>query len=317
MRTKNKLNLGVALCLAVAAIGLVFSYAKKHRQISKANTSQTIPELNESEVNDPDVLGTSVTAPLLPVPTGKNVRIPILMYHHIGIPDPKDSMPDLFVSPTDFESQLKYFKDQGYETITMQLAYDSLVSGMPLPPKPIIFTFDDGYKDNFTNAVPILQKYGDIGTFAIATELLGRPGYGVWGDVLGAHNQGMEIVSHTENHLDLASQVYSEADLRREIFGSKKILEDKLGVSVNFFVYPYGKYNDKVMALVKEAGYKIGLTTAFGFYINDKTLLATPRVRVHGTGGLEKLKKIFEPPAVSPAGLVDRKSRTGSGQTNP
>ncbi len=225
---------------------------------------------------------------------GKSIRVPILMYHHVG--EAIDTAgTDLTVSAADFESEVKYFSDQGYHTVSLEQVYNSLINGTALPDKPIVFTFDDGYKDVFVNAIPILQKYGYTGSFAIATELLGRNTYAVWDDVINASKLGMEIVSHTENHLDLTNPIYSDDDLNREIFGAKKVLEDHLGTPVDFFVYPYGKHNEKVEKLVADAGYKLALSTAFGMYVNDQPLLTTPRFQVHGGAeSFEKLKRVFE-----------------------
>jgi peptidoglycan/xylan/chitin deacetylase (PgdA/CDA1 family) len=238
-----------------------------------------------------------------PIPSnldlGKSAKVLVLMYHHVGDLSIEKrqrdhTASDLTVSPTDFESQIKYFRDQGYKSITVQKLYDHLNTGEALPAKPIIFTFDDGYADVFANAIPTLQKYGYIGSFAIATELLGRPSYGVWDNVVAADRASMEILSHTENHLDLTSPVYSAADLRREIFGAKEILESKLGHPVNFFVYPYGHYNAHIEDLLDKAGYKMAFTTKFGTVMRSKTMLSEPRVRIHGINGLEKFRKLVE-----------------------
>lgn len=223
----------------------------------------------------------------------KAIRVPILMYHHVG-PLLNPSATDLTVSPTDFEAQVQYFKNLGYQSVTLQQVYDALENKAILSSKPIVFTFDDGYKDVFENAIPILQKYNYSGTFAIATDLLGRPSYAVWDDVIAAQKAGMEIVSHTQNHLDLTNPIYSAADLYREIFDSKILLEQKLGIPVDFFVYPYGRSNQKVVDLVQQAGYKMAFTTAYGQEMRANALLNEPRVRVHGQDGLAKLKKIFE-----------------------
>jgi len=229
------------------------------------------------------------------------VRVPILMYHHVGFLANTDQgikydqiAEDLTVSPADFEAQVIYLKDGGYQTVSLHQVYNALVKDEKLPPKSIVFTFDDGYKDVFVNAIPILQKYGLSGTFAIATELLGRPSYAVWDDVIAAKNDGMEIVSHTENHLDLTNSIYSQDDLHREIFGSKQILEQKLATPIDFFVYPYGHHNPRVEQMVKDAGYKMAFGTAYGLDVSENNLFAEPRVRVHGQDGLEKLKRILE-----------------------
>ncbi len=233
------------------------------------------------------------------VPLGQQqqgLRVPILMYHHVGPLLAHDPVArDLTVGPEDFEQQVIYFTNLGYHAVTIKQIYDSLNDGAPLPSRPIAFTFDDGYQDVFTYAVPVLKKYHLVGSFAIATELLGRPNYAVWDNILAAQRQGMEIISHTENHLDLSWAKYSDDDLRREIFGSKQVLEKKLGHPVDFFVYPYGHHNAKVEELVREAGYKMALTTDYGLKIAETHLLTEPRVRVHGQDGLAKLKKIFSP----------------------
>lgn len=225
----------------------------------------------------------------------RNIYLPVLMYHHVGetknLTNALDI--DLTVTPSDFEQQIEYFEKQGFVSISVTKAAELLESGKGIEEKYVIFTFDDGYSDVFINAVPILIKYGFIGSFAIATDLLGRPGYANWDQVKAASEVGMEIISHSRNHLDLTSTKYSEQDLQREIFQSKEILEEKLGVSIEAFVFPYGRYNDRVVELTRQAGYKIAFTTNFGDKINTSTALTSPRIRVHGQNGLEKLKKIM------------------------
>jgi peptidoglycan/xylan/chitin deacetylase (PgdA/CDA1 family) len=306
----NKKNLKVGAVLLVLVLGFFLLIGDKFTRNSKPQTikhaaQNVLPELNPINKATAD-------APKTPTSLGqtisvsRTIRVPVLMYHRIGVPpDPASS--DLTVSVSDFEGQIKYFKSLGYESVSLQQVYTALTQGTKLVSKPIVFTFDDGYKDAFDNAVPILLKYGYTGSFAIATELLGRPTYAVWDDVIAAHKAHMEIVSHTENHLDLRNPVYSESDLHREIFDSKNILEAKLGVPVDFFVYPYGRYDEKVLDLVKQAGYKMAFTTAYGTELSYDRLLVEPRVRVHGQNGLEKLKNIFSPQI----------KHTGSVQTNP
>jgi peptidoglycan/xylan/chitin deacetylase (PgdA/CDA1 family) len=223
-------------------------------------------------------------------------HLPILMYHHVGyIANSQDQGAyDLTVSPEDFEKQVQYFVERGFHAVTIKQAYEAATAGAQLPEKPVVFTFDDGYQDVFDYALPILRKNGFAGSLAISTELLGRPGYATWDEVVAVSREGNEILSHTENHLDLSNSVYSDDDLNREIAGSKKDLEEKLGMPVDFFVYPYGKYNGKIVGLLNEVGYKMALTTGFSLQINKNSLFSTGRVRVHGQNGLEKIRKILE-----------------------
>jgi len=296
----------VFLTLAPAkAYHINLHWPAKHNSIAAATNSLSITVPNPNPI--------AVSTNLNPLPQSEEqdvavpqanadhaLYVPVLMYHHVGeistqerARDPIAS--DLTVSPSDFEAQVAYFHDRGFHSITMAQLYAALKNGSNLPSKPIIFTFDDGYKDVFVNAVPILQKYGYTGSFAIATELLGRPTYAVWSDVAAADKAGMEILSHSENHLDLTNKIYSEEDLHREIFDSKTVLESHLGHTVDFFVYPYGHYNYHVGELVAEAGYKMAFTTNYGVWIGKTNLVSEPRVRVHGVDGLSKLKSIFQP----------------------
>lgn len=265
----------------------VASFFTKPAAISSSNTNTDVIKQNPTTIFVPS----SVQAASVPP---KLLEVPILMYHHVGELDGSDSVArDLTVSREDFIKQVKLLKNLGYQTVSLAEVYAALENGNQLPPKPIVFTFDDGYQDVFDNAVPVLLANGYIGSFAIATELLGRPTYAEWADVIEARNLGMEIVSHSENHLDLTSKIYSEADLEREIVGSKKLLEEKLNTKIEFFVYPYGKQNLHVEELVARAGYKMALTTAFAHEVSLPNLFITGRVRVHGVDGLARLEKIF------------------------
>lgn len=221
------------------------------------------------------------------------VVVPVLMYHHVGrVNDPAAA--DLTVSAADFESEVKFFKDLGYSSVSLNQVYEALRNGTSLPNKPIVFSFDDGYVDVFENAVPILKKYEFNGIIAIPTELIGKEGYASWDQIKKAKGMGMEFASHTENHIDLTSLKYSDAEIEKEITNSKRVLEYKTGDLVEFFVYPYGKFNQKIENLISQAGYKMAFTTAYGMALSDSQLLTEPRVRVHGQNGLEKLKLIFE-----------------------
>jgi peptidoglycan/xylan/chitin deacetylase (PgdA/CDA1 family) len=278
------------LVLALLIIAGLFLFSRQKPAATPPAQTPTNPVVNAIQ---------SLPADQKPV-VQTSIQAPILMYHHVG--DSLNTESDLTVSSKEFETQVQYFQDLGYTSVSLAEVYNAVELGGVLPAHPIVFTFDDGYKDVFTYAVPILQKHGFIGTFAIATELLGRPGYAVWDDVIAAQKMGMEIVSHSENHLDLTNSIYSDVDLRREIFDSKTLLEHALGVPIDFFVYPYGRYNAKVEQMVKDAGYKLALTTAYGIYVSPSSLFETSRVRVHGQDGLEKLKKVFEKsPRIAPA----------------
>ncbi|MGE5392589.1 MAG: polysaccharide deacetylase family protein [Candidatus Saccharibacteria bacterium] len=281
-----------AFCLSVILLAGSFVYAGR--------PSRFVLSSPQPEHNAPVIAGAVVSPqPAAPVlaPAADSLHVPVLMYHHVGlVADNADALDrDLTVSPSDFQAQVDYFKGKGYTAVTLKQVLAAAEGKGSLPRRPIVFTFDDGWKDVFENAVPILKQEGWIGSFAVATSLLGRPGYAQWDDVAAARDQGMEIISHSENHLDLTSRVYSKEDLERETLGAKRLLEEKLGQPVIAYVYPYGKYDQETVNLVRDAGFRMALTTKYGQYVRKEGLLEIPRVRVHGQDGLEKLRKIFEP----------------------
>ncbi len=171
------------------------------------------------------------------------------------------------VAPKTFEMQMKYLKDHGYHPITLNSLFENIKNQKTLPEKPVVLTFDDGWKNQYTNALPILEKYGYTASFAIVTNLRGG-GYMSWDDVKSLHAKGFEISSHSENHFNLTK--ISDEKLKIEIEGSKKILEEKLGAPVTTFVYPYYAHNQKVMDAVESARY-LGARAGWGKFQNDST----------------------------------------------
>ena len=258
------------------------------------------------------------------------LRLPILMYHHIDTLEHTKSSDkigiDLRVSPIVFEEQLKHLKAQNYNSITSQDLGNYLGGNFKLPDNPIMLTFDDGYKDNFAKAFPLLQKYGFKGDFAIITGLVGTNEYMSWGDIETISKAGMGISSHTVNHCylspsypsykskkpikninldnlndkNLCSKSGSGEDLNtgqvfQELNQSKVTLESKLGIIITQIVYPYGHYNSQVEELAKKAGYKFATTVEpeRNKTIDLDHLFATPRIRIHGQQD-GKLEGFFE-----------------------
>src|SRR5579884_2934635 len=161
-------------------------------------------------------------APILPplTPVQKTVSVPILMYHHISLPltqSPLDQ--SLAVSPTMFKAHLNYLKTQGFHSITFNQLFDALYYGVSLPEKPVILTFDDGYDDAYTNAYPMLKAQGFSGMFYIITGKVGWKGQATWPQLREMLRNGMQMGSHTINHLDmgqvmLSSQIKAQEELQ-------------------------------------------------------------------------------------------------------
>lgn len=215
-----------------------------------------------------------------------SVRIPILMYHYIDTaPANADAVRrDLSVSPAAFIEQVRYLRQNGYETITLAALLDHLESGTPLPPKPIVLTFDDGYDNSYSQAYPVLRSYGFTGVFFVLTDLLGQPGYATWPQITEMSQNGMDIQAHGRTHADLA--ISSAEDVTWQITGSRAALEEKLGRPVQFYCYPSGHYTARTVALLRAQGFRAAVTIAYGATHTLAGAFELDRVRVRGTDTL-------------------------------
>jgi peptidoglycan/xylan/chitin deacetylase (PgdA/CDA1 family) len=168
---------------------------------------------------------------------------------------------NLTVSPADFTAQLQYLADNGYHTITLEDLYHYLFDGRALPEKPVILTFDDGYRDAYEVVLPLLQQYGFVGTFFIFTAPVDAedPSYLNWPMVEEMSWVGMEIAAHGRDHVSMAGRSYDS--LVDEMYGAKLALESHIGRPVNFFCYPYGDYDTTAISVLQSAGYWGAVTT--------------------------------------------------------
>lgn len=207
------------------------------------------------------------------------------MYHHIADPPPgADAIRrDLSVSPQAFEAQLRYLVEAGYQPITLGDLIYHLSLGTPLPEKPVILTFDDGYEDHYTNAYPLLKKYGFVGTFFIITEPVdsGRAGYMTWAQIEIMSTAGMEIGSHSYTHLDLRGQ--SVDYIIWQAVGSKEAIEARLQQPVRFFSYPSGRYDEQVINVLRSANFWGAVTTEAGLEQSSRRTFALRRIRVRNS----------------------------------
>lgn len=231
--------------------------------------------------------------PLLPPPDGvsREANVPILMYHYISEPPPDadEIRKGLSIPPATFEAHLQYLKNNGYRTISLHQLLLHLTRGEPLPEKPIILTFDDGYRDSFENAFPLLQKYGFTGTFFLITNFIdeGRPAYLTWDQVKQMAAAGNEIGAHSRDHPDLRGK---DTDfLVWQILGSKEAIQNGAGLTPRFFSYPSGKYDENVIAILASAHYWGAVTVKQGVHQSSDTPFELQRIRVHGYYGVGEL----------------------------
>lgn len=218
-------------------------------------------------------------------PNLRTARVPILMYHYISVPPPDADIYrlDLSVTPTAFEAQMAYLAAEGYHPIRLADLTDYLLNGTPLPPKPIVLTFDDGYADNYDNALPVLRKYKFTGTFFIITQFVDdkKPGYMNWDQVEEMAIEGMEIGSHTLDHIDLRGK--SRAIQSTEIAGSKAMIEARIGTPVKSFCYPASRYDALTISILRSTDYLGATTEIQGTLQSTADIYQLQRIRVRGS----------------------------------
>jgi peptidoglycan/xylan/chitin deacetylase (PgdA/CDA1 family) len=206
------------------------------------------------------------------------------MYHYISAPPAgADAIrQDLSVAPDQFESHLAYLQQAGYKTISFtQLAF-ALSQQAALPDKPIIITFDDGYRDQYENAFGLLRQYDFTGTFFIFTQPIqtANVDYLTWDMISEMHQAGMEFGSHSHTHPDLSNR--NVDFLINEILTSKAAIEEHIGQPIRVFSYPAGRYDDLTIRVVKSASFWAAVTTEWGARHSFEKRFQMPRVRVRG-----------------------------------
>lgn len=246
----------IALEQKLAAIQVEIIVGKKDK------AERNILDLRKNVANKQKALLSEIAKLSAPAaPAAGKFNIPILLYHK---------------TPTDFENQLSVLEQRGYTTISLDEMVAAFHGRYPLPPKPVIITFDDGFS-NQSIAVESLTRRKMKATFYIidAGEASGycigagrRPapcgdGYLTWDQVRSIDaNPLFTIASHTIDHLDLLRQTPGEQ--RRQVFEGKRLLEAQLGHEVLHLAYPYGSFDATIVELVKQAGFVTAVTTVPG-----------------------------------------------------
>jgi peptidoglycan/xylan/chitin deacetylase (PgdA/CDA1 family) len=232
-----------------------------------------------------------------PTPDGqeRTVRVPILMYHYLSVP-PADAdiyRKDLSVTPDNFAQHLDRMQAAGYTTIYLNDLLLHLTQGDPLPEKPVILTFDDGYRDNYLNAFPLLRERGMTATFFIVTDFIDeeRPEYMTWDMVREMYAAGMAMESHGRNHTSLKDR--DEDYLVWQALGSLETIEFELGVRPRFISYPTGAFDEKTIEIFQSAHYWAGVTTIQGATHQSDELFELRRVRVRGTHDADELLRLL------------------------
>lgn len=224
------------------------------------------------------------------------LKVPILMYHYVSNP-PNDAdkyRTDLSTSPRVFREQMQFLVDGGYDVIDLYDLTLAIVDEGELPSKPIIITFDDGYRDNYENAFPVLQELGLKATFFVATEFIDQdnPNYMSWEMIEEMAAAGMRIEPHSKTHPDLTE--HEREFIVWEVLGSQETIASHIGYRPRYFAYPGGRYNDEVQGIVSELDFWGAVTTNNGLWHGFNDRFEWGRVRMRYTTTLAELINMIE-----------------------
>lgn len=201
--------------------------------------------------------------------------VPILTYHHVS--DHKKYVLNN-VTPKSFAWQMKFLKKHGYNVISFDDYIEGVEKGHLFARNTAVIHFDDGYEDNYAHAFPVLKHYKFPAMVFLVSDVVGTKGFLTWDQVKEMEASGFKAGAHTRRHVYLPKASLDVA--RDEIAGSKKMIEEHLGHSIDYFVYPSGGFTEDVEGMVREAGYKAASTTNRGQDRFNRNLYELNRIRV-------------------------------------
>lgn len=214
-------------------------------------------------------------------------RIPVLTYHSI---DNSNSV--ISVSVVNFKKQVSFLKQKGYKTYSLLEIVNHIKRGTFFPTKGIVITFDDGYKNNYTEAFPILKKYGYTATIFLTTGRCGKsnswpnqdpsiPQLSMlsWEEIREMSRYGIDFGAHTTNHPDLTQIAIDRTKL--ELIESKEAIEAQIDQPVELFSYPFGRFNKEIQDVTKTA-FKGAIATTPGKINTKSDIYALERINLTG-----------------------------------
>ncbi|MDD5041222.1 MAG: polysaccharide deacetylase family protein [Candidatus Peribacteraceae bacterium] len=243
----------------------------------------------------------------------QTIPLPILTYHYVeSLEDATRRAAALITSPVVFEKQLLALQERGYQTVFVRDIPSRLVS--PLRSFPAIaLTFDDGYEDFYWNVLPLLRKYRMKTTLYVVPGFIGKTGYLSEEELRAINDTGLvEIGAHTLHHKNLPR--LSTAAATQEIRGGKEELEQKFGITVSSFAYPFGAHTPRIEKIVEGAGFTAAVTTDRGWDQSPSRLYTLRRIPGLVFLGSRKWKAIGEPAAPS---VTSSASSTASPSARP
>lgn len=230
------------------------------------------------------------------IPIGRTrISVPILMYHYVQeLPKYPDTLTfNLTVTPENFTQQMDWLRAQAYHPVTMDDLRAYFTGQRTLPSKPVVITLDDGYRDLYTVAYPILKAHDFKAVAYIVTSFVNRPRYVTTDMIVEMDTYGIEIASHTVDHANLSRM--AAPSIAYEVGASKQWLEKLLGHPVVDFAYPSGRFNATDEYVLQAQGYSTAVTEQESTYHTWAGRFAWSRTRVWGAWHLADFIKGLGP----------------------
>lgn len=217
------------------------------------------------------------------------VAVPILMYHQVT-PNPDPAFRKYAITPEAFREQMNWLKFSGYAAVSLKALYENRVEQAPLPRRPVVITFDDGFQDCMDFAVPTLVDNHFTATFYVVAGLIDQTSRWLakkrgielpmmsWSSIQELEAAGLSCGAHGMSHVNLAT--IGVATCREELQQSRAVLEEGLGHEVLDLAYPYGGYDETVRAVAVESGYRTACSVRPGWSLPDDDLMALHRIHV-------------------------------------
>ncbi len=264
----NTAALGAALAIAVAVAGCGSSPAPQPDQVHAAASSRQAATRGTAVHRGP-----------------RHGAVPILMYHVVNAPPPGTPYPQLWVPAAEFAAQMHALAAAGYRGVTLDAVLANWRRGTALPSRPVVVSFDDGYRSQERDAMPVLSALGWPGVLNLEVHNLHVAGGLGPNRVRRLIAAGWEVDAHTLTHPDLTT--VDAARLKREIAGSRQAIRATFGVAADAFCYPSGRFDATVEAAVRAAGYRAATTTQPGAARRTGDRYALNRIRVNGDEGAQ------------------------------
>jgi len=241
--------------------------------------------------------------------TAKAAAIPVLMYHEVAKPEELQALgrvtqSNYVLTIEQFETQMNILRDCGCTPVSLDQLVEWHMNQVPLPPNPVVITFDDGFVGNERHALPILGKHKFHATFFIVTERVGTAHMMSWDQLRALAAAGMSVESHTATH-PLFSSI-DEQQTTRELRESKRSIEAHLGRPVRHLSLPFGDSNRFVIKAARDAGYRTACTSMLGFNDAATPIFELRRFAMTNTIAPALFTAIARGDAVSLAGMLRR-----------